>query len=277
MKHVRNIVVFTGILFIAPISVFSSWGDNSQAENNSLSITDKIFTVLSPFWKIPEENPNEVFSITMRLPIENEWETPIIPTGTVHIFDGNGNQLKWIGTIGSSLTSSGKLVDYIPVNEAQKTVEPEETKTFEITWLGIGDQYIEDGKPKIVFEKPTYAHREQTVPSIYFWEKIIWVPASYTYIAQANLLYSDTDGQEEKQETLEMPITIQYLWYQKTVNTGFLIVMSILLGMLAGFFIPKRKKEEKSENTIEQLEKEIEQEIQKATEKSKKKQTTKTK
>lgn len=55
----------------------------------------------------------------------------------------------------------------------QKTVEPEETKTFEITWLGIGDQYIEDGKPKIVFEKPTYAHREQTVPSIYFWEKII--------------------------------------------------------------------------------------------------------
>lgn len=240
MKKIQALIIPVWILILTPLSAFCSNLESNTAFQTS-SPLEKIISVLNPFWHTPTEDEDENFSINMQIPIENEWETAIIPTGYIEIFDQYNRKLEWIWTIWSTSNSSGKLVDSIEINHDRQSIPPRSSKTFDIHWLGTGDQYIEDGRPIIKLSNPIKNIPEKTLPDIHFWEKIIGIPSTYPYRAKAQLIYKNEWWETlESQKNLEMSLDIPYIRPVKTINTGFLIIMSILIGILVWLIFPKK-------------------------------------
>jgi len=94
----------------------------------------QVVDFVNPLWRQPALSDDFVF--ILKFPIKNTGYSPIIPEGQVTL-EENGSFLKGIGSIGTSTTASGKLVDYLPINESRQVLEPGQEQVFDVIWRGF--------------------------------------------------------------------------------------------------------------------------------------------
>ena len=123
------------LLLVATIP-YGTWAETNPVVETSQARSPLIDAIdfVNPFWKDPVVS--EDFSFTIQFPIVNTGYSPIIPEGKVTLED-NAVFLQGIGVIGASSTSSGKLVDYLPLNEEKREVQPKEEVVFSVEWKGF--------------------------------------------------------------------------------------------------------------------------------------------
>ncbi len=109
-------------------SIFSYFTFNSAPELidkikknwNSSPMWEEILTEVNPLWDRPMLE-NESFNLTLKVPVRNDGNIHIQPTGRIYIFDENNNQLEKIGKE-SIIDENGvyvgeTIVNYLPIND----------------------------------------------------------------------------------------------------------------------------------------------------------------
>lgn len=206
-----------------------------------------IETELNPFWEKPllTEVP---FAVTLQVPVKNDGNIHIRPTGKVYLYDDNGEQLQKVGKE-SIVDENGvyvgeSVVDYLPINDERGSVLPGTERTFQIQWLGFGYEERDPttGKLGIKFETPgTYYSRvtEENTQFIYPWERLSIRKTNKVITAKVEFVYNDVTTGKNVTKTMEVPLTIQYAYIAKTINYGILLLLAFII-FCAWFFIRKR-------------------------------------
>jgi len=224
-----------------------------------------IITELNPIW----EKPSLVdipFNVSLQVPIKNNGNIHIKPTGKIYLYDENGNQLKKVGKE-SIVDENGVyigeiIVDYLPINNERWSVLPNTERTYLVEWLGFWYEERDPitGQLAIQFESPwKYYTRitEEGMQFIYPWERLSIKKVQKDVLAKIEISYFDVSKNTDISETMEVPLRIEYIYIAKTLNYGMLVLILFII-FFAWIFIRKRdKKIEVLEDANEYLEDEI--------------------
>lgn len=106
----------------------NSWNFDSAAELidtikknwNSAPMWKEVLTDINPLWDKPMLE-NDAFSLSLKIPMKNDGNIHIKPTGKVYIFDENNTQLENVGKE-SIVDENGvylgeKITNYLPIND----------------------------------------------------------------------------------------------------------------------------------------------------------------
>jgi hypothetical protein len=120
---------------------------------------EEILTEVNPLWDKPMLEGGD-FSLTLKVPVRNDGNIHIRPTGKVYIFDENDVQLEKVGKE-SIVDENGvyvgeQIVNYLPINDERGSVLPNTERTYEVNWSGFGYEERDPttGKYTIKFESP---------------------------------------------------------------------------------------------------------------------------
>lgn len=118
------------------------------------------------------------------------------------------------------------LVDYIPINSENESIEPKQTKTFESNWHGFGDQFVDQATeiPTIKFRNLNDVFQNTKEYQFSFFEKLI--AEQQNFPVNVNILLNTLDtktGNNSVQEPFSYQMNIPYLIIKKTLNTGLIV------------------------------------------------------
>ncbi len=247
--------------------------------NSAPSIIDEILQKLwkwAPMWADIQKEINplwdkpmlekEDFNLVLKIPVKNDGNIHVRPTGKVYLYDENGTQLEKVWK--QSIVDENwvyvweTIVDYLPINDERGSVLPNTERTFNINWLGFGYEERDPitGKMEIKFESPgSYYTRltEQSGQFIYPWEKLAIRKMNRTLVAKVEFTYNDAVTGEDVTKTMDLPVSVSYTYIAKTLNYGMLVLVGFIV-LFAWLFIRKRdRKIEKLEEVNEELYDEI--------------------
>ncbi len=220
---------------------------------------------LNPFWERPFLT-DVPFAVTLQVPVKNDGNIHIRPTGKIYLYDEQGVQLEKVGKE-SIVDENGvyigeSVVNYLPINDERGSVLPGTERTFQIDWFGFGYEERDPttGKLGIKFETPgTYYTRltEESTQFIYPWERLSIRKTTKAIMAKVEFVYNDVTTGKDVTKTMEVPLTIQYAYIAKTLNYGMLLLVGFII-FCAWFFIRKRDRRiEVLEDENDELEDEI--------------------
>lgn len=133
--------------------------DKLKKNWNNAPMWEEILTEVNPLWDKPMLE-NENFNLTLKVPVRNDGNIHIRPTGKVYIFDENDVQLEKVGKE-SIVDENGvyvgeQIVNYLPINDERGSVLPNTERTYEVNWSGFGYEERDPttGKYTIKFETP---------------------------------------------------------------------------------------------------------------------------
>lgn len=226
---------------------------------------EEIIQEMNPLWDKPMLEKDN-FAVTLKVPVKNDGNIHVKPTGKVYLYEDDGKQLEKIGKE-SIVDENGvylweRIVDYLPINDEQWSVLPNTERVYQVNWLGFG---YEERDPKtnemwIKFETPrSYYSRltEENAQFIYPWEKLAIRKMDKTLTAKVEFTYNDITKNENVTRTMDVPVKIAYTYIAKTLNYGMLTLVGFIL-FFAWIFIRKRDKRiEKLESTNHELSDEI--------------------
>lgn len=200
--------------------------------DENISVIDTLSETINPFWRAPDIG-NQKFEEILKIPVTHQWTWELLVSGKIKIFDENNNQLKDIAKITDN--NADILVDYLPINSEKKSIESWKTETFEVHWHWIWDKFIdiESWEPKIIFNSPIIDSENISVPDIYFWEKPLIKYKDYKFILKTDISSINTVTNEVIEQNLDdKNITIKYKEFDKTTNTGFVIILSLFIALV---------------------------------------------
>lgn len=215
---------------------------------------------LNPHWERPILSKTDL-QVSLNIPVQNEGNIHIKPTGKVYIYDQEV-MLKKIGKESivdeNGVFKGERIVDYLPINDEGGNVLPNSERVFKIDWLGFASQDMNDsGSTIISFESPSDYFARQSggdIQVLYPWEKLSIRSATRHLMAKVEFSYKNPQTGANEVFTRELPLDISYNYIAKTPNWGMiLIVVGIIL--IAWILIRRR------DNTIEDLEDELDDEI----------------
>lgn len=120
------------------------------------------------------------FSINFDTEFINEWNTHIMPEGSVTLIDSEGNQIKWVWkeTIKNDEWAKigEKIVDYLPINDEWWNVLPNQKRKFNVQWKWFPYKwYDEDGNEVIKYWTPDEYYTKNNIDAsgyLYPWERV---------------------------------------------------------------------------------------------------------
>ena len=191
----------------------------------------KIAEEINPFWEKPTLN-GEDFQVNLKIPVENNGNTHIKPTGKIYLYDGD-EQLTKIGKE-AILNENGafvweKIVDYIPINDGKGNVLPNTQRIFSVNWqwFAYGDMDTA-GKYMINFENPSsYYSRlsEEAGNFMYPWERLAVRNTKKTLDAKVEMTYKNPSTGKDEPYKVEVPVNIHYAYVAKTTNWSALVLI----------------------------------------------------
>lgn len=268
----KKLLILSAIISSIPMGML---GVHASQENQENPSHEGFFSLINPFWQMPEIAESTDFQFTLSIPLKNEHDAPITPSGKVFIIDQEGHTLQNIGLINSTATSSGQLVDYLVINEANASLPEEGEIVFSMLWRGIGDQYIVDGKPMVQFHAPYEGNQEDISTDHAFWEKLTLTEESTEFTARVELSYVDPTTRVIVSDERIIPFSIQYPIIVRSTNTPLLVLLALTGILLLGLMFGRPKKAytprtRSTKQTFQELEAQLIEEAQKQEAKPKK-------
>lgn len=219
-------------MILLSMCIFSVQHTISTLENNpKISVSEAIFQTINPFWKLSIFEPKNIFPVNIPLTVDNPHNTEMLISGEIHLFNDTNIRLEKISLINTTETSSGNLVDYLAINPDQTLIPANESKVFNHLWQGFGDQYITaDSAPTTIFSTPSEILQDPRNFHLRFYEKAVAKHMTYPVTAEFHLTtLNTTTNISTEQEIKRENITIPYSIVEKTLNSGFIINLGILV------------------------------------------------
>ncbi len=180
---------------------------------------------------------DDPFHITLKVPLQNDGNTHVRPTGKIYLYDGE-NRRDHIGKQ-SIVNEDGvylgeKIVDFLPINDEGGNVLPGTERTFEINWEGFAYNDIDSvsGKKIVSFESPgSYYSRiaENGSQMLFPWEKLAILTMNKTLQAKVEVSYKNPATNLDEVYTIELPVPVEYKYIAKTWNWGALTLILLIL------------------------------------------------
>lgn len=125
-------------------------------------------------------------------------------------------------------------MDFLLINPENITLAPQTTQTFEVPWLGFGDQFLTDnGTVTTVFTTPSEYYQDITHGGMAFWQKAEITERSHPLTLKTELsTWSPSDGSETKQEIADQEFTLRYPVLTTRLNTGLVVNLAVILILL---------------------------------------------
>jgi hypothetical protein len=223
----------------------------------------KMAQEINPFWEKPTLNSAD-FQVDLKIPVQNNGNTHIKPTGKIFLYDGDEQLVKiWKEAI---LNENGafmgeKIVDYIPINDNKGNVLPNTQRIFSVKWqwFAYGDMDAA-GRYMISFENPSsYYSRlsEEAGKFMYPWERLAVRNTTKTLDAKVEMSYKNPSTGKDEPYKVEVPVSINYAYVAKTTNWSALILIFGIL-FLSWRIIQRRNRDiDFLEDEVGELEHEI--------------------
>jgi hypothetical protein len=225
---------------------------------------ERFFGELNPLWEKPKLDEKD-FNLTMKIPVKNDGNTHIKPTGKIYLYDENGEQLTKIGKI-SVVNENGvymgeKIVDYLPINDEGGNVLPGTERIFQTYWSGFAYNTIDTkGNSIIAFESPGthYSQLTETASQfIYPWERMSLRKAEKVLTAKVDISYINPKTKEQDVKNLEIPLAVSYLYVAKVMNWSAIIGFLLLMWVFRIILRKRNRRIEELEDETHELEDEI--------------------
>jgi len=239
--------------------------DKIRKNWNSTPMWEEILTEVNPLWDRPMLE-NDPFSLSLKIPVRNDGNIHIRPTGKIYIFDENNIQLEkvWKESIidENGIYIGERIVNYLPINDERGSVLPNTERTYEVNWLGFWYEERDPltGKYNIKFENPGDHYTrltEEWAQFIYPWERLYIRKASRTLKAKVEFIYNDVTTGEDVTKIMEIPLNVEYRYIAKSLNYWMIFALGFII-FFAWIFIRKRDKRiEVLEEENDELEDEI--------------------
>lgn len=203
-------------------------------------------------------NPGwEDFSVDLTIDFSNVWNTHLKPKWTIEILDENWKPLKkiWKETIKNEAWAIvwEKVVDYIPVNDEDWNVLPNENRKFKQSWQWFAYETLdENGKKIIKYRSPWEYYSSKNKSEKWYlmpWEKEYTKETKQKLTAKIKLEYTDPNWKEvEFNSSREFYVNYleDYIWFNRLVIIPFTLFV-ILFIIYIIFILPKRKKKKEKE------------------------------
>lgn len=251
-------------------AVFTSLNFNSAPElieaiKKKWNTRQEILDEVNPIWEKPVLKDSN-FAINLKVPVRNDWNIHILPTGKIYLFDENDIQLEKIGKesiVDENWVYVGEnIVNYLPINDERWNVLPNTERTYQVDWLGFGYEEKDPltWKYVIKFEWPgEYYTRltEEESQYIYPWERLSIRSVSRELKWKIELSYNDITTGKDVTNYMEVPITIKYSYIAKSLNYWMLFII-VFICLLSWIFIRAR---DNRIVTLEDVNHELEDEI----------------
>lgn len=223
----------------------------------------KVADEVNPFWEKPTLDTTD-FQVTLKVPVENKWNTHVRPTWKIYLYDGD-EQLKKIGKE-ALVNEQGvfvweKIVDYLPINDTKGNVLPNTERIFSVNWLWFAYWDMDTaGKYSINFENPSsYYSRlsEEAGKFMYPWERLAIRDATKALNAKVEMSYVNPSNGKEEPYNMEVPVSIHYSYVARTTNwSAIILILGVIF--LAWRIVRRRNREiDFLESEVDELESEI--------------------
>ncbi|MDD3302683.1 MAG: hypothetical protein PHN31_03930 [Candidatus Gracilibacteria bacterium] len=204
------------------------------------------------------QNTNPDFSVDFSIDFSNKGNVHIKPTGKIEIVDENGNVLKKIGKESikneNGAIIGNKVVDYIPINDEDGNVFPNENRIFNQCWKGFAYETLDDqGEKTIKYYNPNEYYSKDTDKNggyLMPWQRICSRIVNKKLTAKIDIKYTDPTGKEVEFNSAK-DFNISY--EEKYIGLNWYVIIPGILIFFIFFFIilfKRRKKEEKEEKII---------------------------
>jgi len=223
----------------------------------------KVADEVNPFWEKPTLDTTD-FQVTLKVPVENKWNTHVRPTWKIYLYDGD-EQLKKIGKEAivneQGVFVGEKIVDYLPINDTKGNVLPNTERVFSVNWLWFAYGDMDTAwKYSINFENPSsYYSRlsEESGKFMYPWERLAIRDATKTLDAKVEMSYINPSNGKEEPYNMEVPVSIHYSYVARTTNwSAIILILGVIF--LAWRIVRRRNREiDFLESEVDELESEI--------------------
>lgn len=222
---------------------------------------EKWMQLLDPRIQPPQLEATGDFVTTFQIPVTNEGNTHILPTGYVELYDEDGTMLTRIGKESirneEGVFLGEKIVDYLPINDEWGNVLPWVKRVYTVLWRGFAYEEfdVETRKNSIKFLSPSqyYSSLHKTDTSYLLpWEKLRIITETRHIRAKIFLEYLRNDGVREPYEREQM-LEVTYSYIGKGINFWALLLIGTLVFIIFCIWLLLRKKEDQ----VEELEEEI--------------------
>lgn len=154
--------------------------------------------------KTDNTDPSKDFNVDLTIDFENTWNTHLKPTWKIEIVDEDWNTLKkiWKESIKNEAGAIvwEKVVDYIPINDENWNVLPNENRKFNQTWDWFAYETLDENWKKIIkyYDPSTYYSTKNKQDTWYLmpWERICSREVNKKLTAKINLQYIDPEWKE---------------------------------------------------------------------------------
>lgn len=131
-----------------------------------------------------------------------------------------------------------RIQDYLTMNPEQSIIHPGETRVFSVVWHGFVDQYISNGVPVV-----THHHPKEMLgwdhDQVQFWQKLVPQTESIPLRATVELTYQWEWNTLYPSQNQDIPITLTYDRLVAVPNTGLLIILALLAGIIVGLIFTR--------------------------------------
>ncbi len=232
--------------------------DTKNSENEEdldlSSADEKINNTVNWIENNTEKNSDKKsdFNVDLTIDFENKWNTHLKPTWKIEIVDEDWNTLKkiWKETIKNEAWAIiwEKVVDYIPINDENWNVLPNENRKFNQNWDWFAYETLDENWKKIIkyYDPSEYYSSKNTKENWYLmpWERVCTREINKKLTAKINLKYTDPDWKEvefNSARDFNVSYNEEYIWLNWYVVLPLIIFWLLLILYFILWACKKRK------------------------------------
>ena len=233
----------------------------NETNNDLNSATDNTWKQNSNNNQNTNTDSNKDFNVDFSIDFSNKWNVHIKPTWKIEIVDENWNVLKkiWKESIKNENWAIiwNKVVDYIPINDEDWNVFPNENRIFNQCWKWFAYETLDNEWEKTIkYFNPNEYYSKDTNKNWWYlmpWQRICSRIVNKKLTAKIDLKYTDPNWKEvEFNSAKDFYINYEetYIWLN-----WYVIIPWILIFFIFFFIILfKRRKKEEEEIIIDKKE-----------------------
>jgi len=218
------------------IDLASAWEENTN--NNEKTPTDN--------------NKDTDFNVDLTIDFSNKWNTHLKPKWKIEIIDEDWNILKkiWKETIkneGWAIVWE-KVVDYIPINDEDWSVLPNEKRKFNQCWDWFAYETLDENWKKIIkYYDPSEYYSEKNKSDKWYlmpWEKVYTKLTKKKLTAKIKIEYTDPNWKEvdfNSARDFFVHYPEDYIWFNRYIIIPLFIFFILCFLFWIIWLFKKRK------------------------------------